>query len=49
MVKIIFSNGVPNESIEIGDLVYYVDNPNTNYLASTFPILLEILFLNNLI
>ena len=36
MVKIIFSNGVPNESIEIGDLVYYVDNPNTNFENSGF-------------
>ena len=36
MVQIVFANGTPNESIEIGDLVYYVENPNTNFESSGF-------------
>ena len=36
MVQITFANGTPNESIEIGDLVYYIDNPNTNFEGSGF-------------
>tara|TARA_B100000902_G_scaffold24462_1_gene29450 strand:- start:17867 stop:18289 length:423 start_codon:yes stop_codon:yes gene_type:complete len=36
MVQLTFANGDPNISIEIGDLVYYISNPNTNYEGSGF-------------
>ena len=36
MVQLTFANGLPNESLEIGDLVYYIPNINTNYDNSGF-------------
>ena len=36
MVILTFVNGTPNESLEIGDLVYYISNPNTNFEGSGF-------------
>lgn len=36
MVVLTFANGLPNSSLQIGDLVYYVSNPNTNYELSGF-------------
>tara|TARA_R110001592_G_scaffold101662_4_gene287591 strand:+ start:5275 stop:5733 length:459 start_codon:yes stop_codon:yes gene_type:complete len=30
MVELTFANGSPNESLQVGDLAYYVSNPNTN-------------------
>ncbi len=31
MVVLTFNAGYPNQSLQIGDMVYYVNNPNTNY------------------
>ena len=36
MVTLTFANGLPNESLEIGDIAYYVSNINTNYENSGF-------------
>tara|TARA_B100000902_G_C26994011_1_gene756485 strand:- start:212 stop:640 length:429 start_codon:yes stop_codon:yes gene_type:complete len=36
MVQLKFENGYPNESLEIGDLVYYISNPSANYQLSSF-------------
>ena len=36
MVQLTFQNGDPNISIEIGDMVYYIQSPNTNYEGSGF-------------
>ena len=36
MVQLTFQNGDPNISIEIGDMVYYIQSPNTNYQGSGF-------------
>ena len=30
MIQLNFQNGSPNSSLQIGDLVFYVSNPNTN-------------------
>ena len=30
MIQLNFQNGSPNSSLQIGDLVFYVGNPNTN-------------------
>ena len=36
MIQLNFSGGVPNESLQVGDLVFYVNNLNTNYNSSGF-------------
>lgn len=36
MIQLNFSGGVPNESLQVGDLVFYVNNINTNYDNSGF-------------
>ena len=36
MVTLNFTGGLPNESLEINDLVYYISNPNTNIDGSGF-------------
>ena len=36
MIKLSFANGLPNSSLKVGDLVYYIPNPNQNHEASGF-------------
>ncbi len=36
MIQLTFNNGLPNTQLEIGDLIYYISNPNTNYGSSGF-------------
>ena len=36
MVQLNFSNGVPNSSMAIGDMVFYVSSPDTNLNSSGF-------------
>ena len=36
MIKLTFTNGLPNNSLRIGDLIYYIQSPNENHEASGF-------------
>ena len=36
MIVLTFNDGLPNQSLEIGDLVYYTANVNNNYEGSGF-------------
>lgn len=36
MIQLNFENGAPNESLQIGDSVFYISNPNTNIEGSGF-------------
>ena len=36
MIQLTFNDGLPNTQLEIGDLIYYISNPNTNYGSSGF-------------
>ena len=36
MIQLTFNGGLPNTQLEIGDLIYYISNPNTNYDSSGF-------------
>ena len=31
MVVLTFNAGYPNQSLQVGDVIYYINNPNTNY------------------
>ena len=36
MIQLNFENGFPNESLSVGDLVFYISNPNSNIEGSGF-------------
>tara|TARA_R110002020_G_scaffold140951_7_gene312574 strand:+ start:10661 stop:11104 length:444 start_codon:yes stop_codon:yes gene_type:complete len=36
MITLTFNNGLPNDSLKVGDLVYFIKNPSHNYETSGF-------------
>jgi hypothetical protein len=36
MIKLVFANGAPNESLQLGDAVYFISGLNTNYENTGF-------------
>ena len=36
MITLTFNNGLPNNSLRVGDLIYFVKNPSQNYETSGF-------------
>ena len=36
MIKLTFNNGLPNNSLKVGDLIYFIKNPSENWETSGF-------------
>lgn len=36
MIKLTFNNGLPNSSLKVGDLIYFIKNPSENWETSGF-------------
>ena len=36
MITLTFNDGLPNNSLKVGDLIYYIKNPSQNYETSGF-------------
>ena len=36
MITLTFNDGLPNSSLKVGDLIYYIKNPSQNYETSGF-------------
>ncbi len=36
MIKLTFNNGLPNNSLRVGDLIYFIKNPSENFETSGF-------------